>query len=416
MSDEGTFTLSADTYQFWMLDFVSHEITIVKQNGDRHTGPLESAEVPDNSPIARSIFDWEKWWVTLHTDRNDLVVWAGFNPETGEPRPVRPTVYLDQNKWSLVATALVAPDRIRDTDELAAALKLVEWATDDGIVLPLSSAHLLETSALYGDKRYELGVTIAGLGNGWQMRHPMDVFEHEAAQAVGEQLKLSPLSAHSVRPVITTEPEGWQSCNSFGLGPPPGSDVNTFLAMLRAPAVAVSLLLDPEPLARDSDAKWVRHHQEISNQIHQLGKPKEFRRSTALRRFWNENLGTYRKALAAVYNKADAPTFSDRQLRELFATSPMVSLLSELFVQRFLDYQSKWQRNDLVDMLFLTCATAYCDFVVAENRTGTQLRQIQRSLDRPMTVFTTLTELVRELQLVGVTTDTERRGAPGGQT
>lgn len=411
MSDDDTFIISTDLYQFWMVDYVNEKISIVMQDGTTHTETLDNSEVIDNSPIARSIFDWEKWWVHLHTTRNDLVIWLGFNPDTGEPRPQRPTVYLDQNKWSLVATALVAPERVVDPAELAAALQLAEWASDDGIILPLSSAHLLETSALYGDKRYAIGLTIANLSNGWQMRHPIDVLQHEAADALGEQLDLTPISSHTARGVITTEPAAWQAKESFGLGLPPTSEIETFMAMLRAPAVAVALLIEPERLVRDSSTTWVEHHQKISNQIHQLGGTKEARRATALRRYWNENLGFYRQALQAVYNFTNVPMFSDRDLRELLGRTRMTSLLSQLFVQRFLDHQTQWQRNDLVDMLFLTCAAGHCDYVVAENRTGKQLGQIQRSRNSPVTVFTTLAALVDELDRAGVTTDTQRRAA-----
>jgi hypothetical protein len=335
----------------------------------------------------------------------------GFNPDTGAPRPQRPTVYLDQNKWSSVAAAPIAPDRVKDPGELAAALRLAELASDDGIVLPLSSAHLLETSAMYGDKRYEIGLTIASLSNGWQMRHPIAVLQHEAADALGEQLDLTPNSSHTTRPVITTEPTAWQATDSFGLGPPPTSGTETFMAMLRAPAVAVALLIEPERLAKDTSTTWVKHHQKISGQIDRLGGTKEARRITALRRFWNENLGIHRQALDAVYNTTNVPMFSDRDLRELLGRTRMTSLLSELFVQRFLDHQTKWQRNDLIDMLFLTCAAGYCDYVAAENRTGKQLAQIQRSRKSPATVFTTLAALVDELDRAGVKTDAERRAA-----
>lgn len=262
---------------------------------------------------------------------------------------------------------------------------------------------------MYGDKRYEIGLAMAKLSNGWQMRHPIAVLQHEAADALGEQLDLTPNSSHAIRPVVTTEPAAWQATTSFGLGAPPTSETETLMAMLRAPAVAVALLIEPEPLAKDSSTTWVQHHQKISNQIHQLGGTKEARRATALRRFWNENLGFHRKALDAVYNTTDFPMFSDRDLREFLRRTPMTSLLSELFVQRFLDHQTKWQRNDLIDMLFLTCAAGHCDYVVAENRTGKQLGQIQRSRKRPVTVFTTLAGLVDELDRGGITTDTERR-------
>lgn len=63
-------------------------------------------------------------------------------------------------------------------------------------------------------------------------------------------------------------------------------------------------------------------------------------------------------------------------------------------------------------MLCLSCAAGYCDYAACEKRTGTQLRQIQRQLGKPATVFTDLSSLVDALHLAGVTTDSERRAAP----
>lgn len=414
MSDN-VVVISYEKYQFWVVDYARREVVIVERDGTKHTAPLDESDIPKDSTIAASIFDWEKWWVTIVTSQNHGVDWAGFNPETGEPRPRRPVVYLDQNKWSQLALARVAPERFTSPDELLAAYQLIDWARDDGIVLPLSSAHLLETSALFGEKRYDLGVTIADLSNGWQMRHPIDVIEHEATLALGDQLDLAPITIAPERPIITTEPGSWQrTTENFGLGPAPLADTATFMAMLTAPAVVVSLLIEPDALKRDSSSTWVDRHQAISNQVRHSSSSREVRRQTALRRFWNENLGFYRRAMTARYGSGEAPTFSNPQLLELFNRSPMISMLSALFVQRFLDHQSKWHRNDLVDLLFLTCAAAHYDYVVTENRTGTQLRQSQRARKSPVTVFTNLTDLVEALDQAGVMSETERRAQTPG--
>lgn len=58
----------------------------------------------------------------------------------------------------------------------------------------------------------------------------------------------------------------------------------------------------------------------------------------------------------------------------------MVGLMSELFIRRFIDHQSKWRRNDLIDMFHLSSAAAYVTYVCAETHTGTQLRDAQRAL------------------------------------
>ena len=136
--------------------------------------------------------------------------------------------------------------------------------------------------------------------------------------------------------------------------------------------------------------------------------PKGQRRQLARRRYWNENISFYTAPYRRLTRLADFPTFSDRELADLLSASPMVGLLSELFVRRFVDRKNKWRRNDLMDIFHLSSAAAYADYVCAETHTGTQLREAQRSLGRTETVFTSLSDLVAAVRRDGATTESER--------
>lgn len=414
MSEGEPVTLSADVYQFWAIDYANNQISIVFQNGKKVSEPLDGGAPMANSLISQSIFDWEKWWITTITQRGHLVISMGYNPASEPMRPLRPTVYLDQNRWSLIATALIAPERVKNSAELEAAQEILRFAQDDGIVLPLSSAHLLETSALHTERRYEIGIAIASLAAGWQVRHPMNVLQHEAAVSLGQHLDAAAELLPTPRPVITTEPHAWkQATSEAGLGERPAESTALFFEMLKAPTALVAQLIDPDPLIREPATTWATHHARITGQFVTLDGTKEHRRATARRRYWNENLGIYRDALVHRFKSYDFPTLSDRDLKTFLSGGAMTSLLSELFGQRFLDRNAKWNRNDLVDMLYLSCAAGHCDYVSCEARTGTQLRQIQRQQDKPQTVFTDLSSLVEALHLAGTTTDSERRSASG---
>jgi hypothetical protein len=135
------------------------------------------------------------------------------------------------------------------------------------------------------------------------------------------------------------------------------------------------------------------------------------RRRLARRRYWNENIGYYTTAYRRLTSSADFPTFSDAELARLFADSPMVGLVSELFIRRFIDHMGKWERNDVVDMFHLSSAAGYADYVCAEAHTGTQLRDAQRALGRPETVFTTLDDLVTAVRRDGARAESERAGS-----
>jgi hypothetical protein len=199
-----------------------------------------------------------------------------------------------------------------------------------------------------------------------------------------------------------------QDTGTMGLGPRPEANTALFISMLSAAGVMVQQLIDPEAEQRESLAAWVSIHERITSQFKTLKLQKDQRRALARRRFWNENIGTYRQALFKVFGTIDFPTFSDKELKKLLREGRMTALLSELFATRFVDRSTKWESNDLVDMLYLSCAAAYCDYVVAETKTATHLQQIQRRLGMNVNVFSNLQSLVEALHADGLTTDTQR--------
>ncbi len=132
----------------------------------------------------------------------------GFECELGTarvPSPIRgrPVVYLDQNQWSTLSKALFAPQRVPDSERLA-AVRLLMMAEAGEVILPLSSAHLSETGAWSNDVgRAELARTLLAGSRGWQMRDALEVrageFRHCLAELAG--IEVAPRA-----PVITLEP------------------------------------------------------------------------------------------------------------------------------------------------------------------------------------------------------------------
>ena len=68
--------LSTETFQFWHLDFQHRRIRFVCQDGRIYDEPLE-AEVPKDSYIATTTFDWEKWWIMSTTVCGHLIITEG---------------------------------------------------------------------------------------------------------------------------------------------------------------------------------------------------------------------------------------------------------------------------------------------------------------------------------------------------
>lgn len=361
--------ISTELFKYWHLDFQKETMRFVCQDGQIIEDELESRFSPKGSQIASSTFDRENWRIISITTKGDRIITEGFNPTAPPPLNGRPSVYLDQNRWRTVSDVLHDPMRVKDVAEQRAAQEIIDLFDDGHIVLPLSTGHMLETAGLFGERRYEVGVTMARLAGGWQIRHPLDIWKHEAELTIRRHLRL--LEDAPVTYPVTTEPGAL-----FGSGTKLGisdemSDTDRFLAMLTMPCVVLDRLVDPERDSKHQLVKWVEHHLRITAQIH---------------------------AQKRLTRAADFPMFSDKELEELHSSSPMVGLLSELFVRRFIDHRTNWHRNDLLDMLHLSAAAAYADYVCAEVRTGTQLRDAQRTMGRRETVFTKLEDLVEAIQ------------------
>jgi hypothetical protein len=391
--------ISADRYKYWQVDFQNGTMKIVGQDGQILEEELEPRFRARDSQIATSIFDWEKWWILSTTTRGDLIITEGFNPNSPPPFNGRPAVYLDQNRWRTVADVLHDPDRVANPSERRAAQDLIRLATDGGIVLPLSMGHMLETAGLHSERRYEVGVAMARLAAGWQIRNPLDLWKHEVELTIRGHLGLTE-GAPVLHPIVT-EPGalfGSDTTLSITAETP---DFDKFMAMLIMPNVVLDTLVAPERTPKHPLTKWVDHHARITSQIHAENIPKNQRRRLARRRYWNENIGFYTAAYRRLTNSADFPSFSDGQLVRLLSASPIAGLASELFIRRFIDHQNKWRRNDLIDMFHLSSAAAHADYVCAEAHTGRQLRDAQRALSRRQTVFTSLDDLVTRLRRDG---------------
>jgi hypothetical protein len=402
------FALSADVFKYWIIDRVERKIRVILQDGREFTEDLAIEDDAPTSQIAVSIFDWEKWWITTVTKRDHILFAEGYSPYTKDAIRGRPVVYLDQNHWSTVAQATLRPELVKSETEFEAALEIVRLASDAGIVLPLSAGHLRETSALCGLRRYEVGVVMASLSGGWQMRHPMTVWHNEVALMLGELLDAA-APPHCSLPVNTLEPNAFLADAQRPYDVNPNSAELLMLAII-SPAVIVEVLLDPERDEPVSSNFWVELNQRISREVGGMKVDKGQRRLEALCRFWQNDLGTAHKAMRSLgLDPSNLPDFSGAELVKLLSQHQMLMHLSGLFVQRYVNAEAKWKPGDLTDLMFLSCAAGYADYVVAETYTGTQLRQIQKSKGDRINVHLTLSEVVEALHADGVQTDSERR-------
>lgn len=221
------------------------------------------------------------------------------------------------------------------------------------MVLPLSSAHLREAGPLFGDRRYELGVVMASLSGGWQMRHPMPVWRHECLRMFGDVFGTTLPPAP---PVMTLEPFALLDTGADAYLVDP-SDRELFQMTVTAPSLTLEMLIDSDSLpARQSDA-WVEEQQAVTDRVSAMGGPVAQRRTAALESFWPEHVGTVADDIQELgWDASVLLDLGPRARRRMLSRSPMVSFVSELLIQRHVSRSTRWESNDLTDVLFLGCA------------------------------------------------------------
>lgn len=403
----GRYTLSSKVFKYWVVDELKRQIKIVFQNGQELTGELALDRSGLETQTVLNIFDWERWWVLSETSRGNWIIAEAYDPYTPDQQQGRPSVYLDQNHWSTLARFIENPQSIRRSSERDAAEELIFLAQDGGVVLPLSSGNVRETSNLYGDQRYSLGVSIASLSGGWQLRHPLNVWKAEFIRALAEVESLEvPQSAFPS--VVTLEPYAILRENSPAQGMTPG-DPQLLILALASPGVILELLIHPEKATSIDAENWIVSNAEFAKKLAESSLSKHEKQKIAYRRALLENEPLLAAAAAELhFGKKDISQISDRTISRLFDQMPALGVFTRLMVMRQINSLHKWRTNDLTDLIFLCTAAGYADYVVAEKHTGTQLRQLQQSNGTKANICLTLEALVETIRADGVKTDSER--------
>ena len=137
-----------------------------------HLADGRSVSMPVNLPttgegagIARMVYSFADHALTLTTPGGERATMEVEPPGGTAQRAGRRVIYLDQGHWSTLARRVYDPGSIAHQDGVAAD-KLIGWARDRRIILPLSSGHVIETTPLYGIKRQRLALVMLQLSCG----------------------------------------------------------------------------------------------------------------------------------------------------------------------------------------------------------------------------------------------------------
>lgn len=375
------------------LDLERRVAVVELSSGVCVASPLDGAGFDASSRVARFTYTPAFDWLVAETTAGDVVRFELPGPDSPAPLGGRLVVYLDQNQWSAVAKSLHDPSRVPEEDRVA-ALRLVGLVGDGRVVLPASGAHYFETT-VWADaaRRYELGLTVLRLSRGWQLRHPVMVRREELL----DLLLGRPADRRGPGrdPVMTLaagqvlEDDGYVAPE--GLGAEEAFRHHT----VTSASVLIDVMLDGSPVERGLDLGWAEGQGLAGAALRSAGLGVRDRRVMVDLMLAEDLLSEAGwAAMCAGLDPAGMAAWLVGPGRRAFAGAPSVGVYAEVFRGRHADPSTGWERNDLHDMVYLSCAAGYADVVVCERHEAGVLNAAASRLGRPRRAFRRLRDAV----------------------
>lgn len=366
--------------------------------------PVALPVTSDGAGIARMVYTFGDRALKITTpDGESATMQIGPSADATQDAG-HPVVYLDQGHWSALARRIYDPGSFSDPDDAAAADKIIGWARDRRIVLPLSSGHVIETTPLYGAKRKRLALTMLQMSHGWHMRNPVHVRRDEIASVLSNP-GTSP-AGHN-RPEVFTLDVDSQYATLPAAQPEPATlpeFMDQLSTRLTAVAAEFDLLTDPERIASTKTTGWCEELAALGRDAEFQALPVTQRRAAARARALVDAVADppvsellQRSGLSL----ADTAPILLQGLEERTDTMPFLRLYADALGERLVN-RARWEPNDLIDMLYLACAAAYADVVAAEHKATQYLTGAWRSRQEPCPVVATLRELTSRLADMGL--------------
>lgn len=392
MSDETQPTITLIT-----MDRETSSAVFTRSDGKEARFPLINSPFAETSALSRLHYTPSFDGLLVTTRAGDDIVFELPKPSSGEQLAGRLVVYLDQNQWRAVYNARHEPAKVANEDR-DAAQQLVEWVQQRKIVLPASSGHYYETTKWSDNtKRYGVGLTVLQLSRGWQMRDPLQVRRNELYDAVGRRFAKAPRSWNA--PVFTLMPDVIHGPRRSG-GPyvapadfPP--EVAFQHHALTSATALLDVMLDAERIEPGPDGGWALANQQFSDWLDGEDRtPQQKRKSIDALLLSDLRTEVAEEAHAAGVTLEQFQDWFPKQSIEDMGGLLALGMFRDMLHERHLNKGTTWRPNDLTDMVYLSCAAGYADFVVCERHMGDVLRRGVKRLSRPTLVFRRLRDAV----------------------
>jgi hypothetical protein len=382
------------------LDFSEATATFTRSDGSWMTMPVTTVPLASSSRLVK--VDWSPplQAVVAHTSTGDEIAMELPAEDQHDQLDGRLSVYLDQWVWSLIAKSRYDPSRVRNPADLPAVERLTELVKERKIVLPISAGHHVETTVSANDNdRYQLGLAMLQLSRGWQMRDPLTVRRTEVFDQM--RLRFTTGATPLDEPVMTLQPNVTSSQNTH---PTPSTEMPAeqlyiWESLLHA-TVTVDVMLDGEQITPAGQSRWVEVQQSFSDWLDEqtdlFGPQKRKSLDTLFVQDMEADItqGAARAGLTRDQCRLWILKHFDNDVRKM----PSLGIYRESLYERHLNIGTTWKASDLTDLVYLSCAAGYADFVITERHMGSVLKRALNRLGRQVNVFTSLHEAVPHIE------------------
>ncbi len=329
--------------------------------------PMHSLRSRAEAGMRRGVYDTARHRFTVTLPMGEEVAMEMVGPGTPWPAPPRPVVYLDQLHWIALAQSVWAPEKV-DAPIREAAERLIELARERAICLPFSAGNLTEMTQMDGRRRRHLATVILELSRGWQMRSPITVRGGELRAVLGGldphitdvfTLRTGEIFAEGLKPVDAPEdfPLEWQH----------------WLKNLTAVSAMVAAMIDDEKLSKARGnamaQSWAADHHGLALRLREKQNTKaEVRRASLAKLVSDLASEIAAAAQAARSDQGRLEDWLETDLEADLARMPYLARQREVIHQRLSNADDRWEANDLTDINYLCCASAYADVMVGERR------------------------------------------------
>lgn len=339
------------------LDYETGSVAVLRTDGALLVDTLSPR--PESSHVKCSTFFPSESRMEISVGEETVSITLG----TVNDRTDLPVVYLDQNHWIDFARWRKGSDQLSaDTQRFYETL--AEAALQQRVIVPLSSAHLAETSKRGGLTRLDLASTMLTYSAGWQMRSVLAL--RRAELRVLFEL-IAPLERGDV---FTLAPEAILDMNPSTARADLGDELGELVRRQTWATTLVSLLLDSEP---DEDAggeaahNWAQSFRGLADAMKGNERAKQMSRDLTRMRFISDLGEDFLRAASTAMPSEDFPRWM-AECEYALSGVPALGRVRELMHLRITNSDDKWEAHDLNDMMFLSYAAGYADLVIGEKK------------------------------------------------